>query len=159
MGTVSETTRQRLVAQGFELNDDEINMFNYWLRIAPATCMFWVTTSLVLGSPLMMAVLIPVALLCFALARHPFDAIYNYGLRYFVGGEKLPAYGAPRRFMCLMASMIVAAIAVSFAFDFFTIGYVLGSSMVAMLLLNVITGKCGPCTIYNRVVGPVYQKA
>src|SRR5436190_18708195 len=143
MGTVSETTRQRLVAQGFELNDDEINMFNYWLRIAPATCMLWVTTSLVLGSPLMMAALIPVALLCFALARHPFDAIYNYGLRYFVGGEKLPAYGAPRRFMCLMASMIVAAIAVSFAFDFFTIGSSLVWGRVRWLFLNGITANSG----------------
>jgi hypothetical protein len=107
----------------------------------------------------MLAALVPVALLCFVRARHPFDAIYNYGLRYFIGGQKLPAYGAPRRFMCLMASVIVAAIAISFTFGFFTIGYVLGSSMVAMLLLNVITGNCGPCASYNRIVGPVYQKA
>src|SRR6476620_9431762 len=116
MGTVNETTRQRLVAQGFDLSDDEIIRFNYWLRIAPATCMLWVTTSIALGSALMLAALVPVALLCFARARHPFDAIYNYGLRYFIGGQKLPAYGAPRRFMCLMASVIVAAIAISFTF-------------------------------------------
>lgn len=157
MGTVSETTRQRLVAQGFDLSDDEISAFNYWLRIAPATCMLWVTTSILLSSALMLAALVPVALLCFAFARHPFDAIYNYGLRYFVGGHKLPTYGAPRRFMCLMASVMVASIAVSFAFGYFTIGYVLGLSVVAMLLLNVITGNCGPCALYNKIVGP--QKA
>ena len=159
MRTISETTKQRLVAQGFDLNDDEIVEFNYWLRIAPATCMLWVTTSLALGSTMMVAALVPVALFCFARARHPFDAIYNYGLRYLIGGQKLPVYGAPRRFVCLMASLMVASIAISFGFGFFMVGYVIGISMVAMLLLNVITGNCGPCGIYNRLFGPVHQNA
>ena len=153
MGTISETTKQRLVAQGFYLNDDEVIAFNYWLRIAPATCMLWVSAGLALGSTLMIAALIPVGLLCFALARHPFDAIYNFGLRFLTGGEKLPIYGAPRRFVCLMAAMMLAAIALSFGFGYTAVGYAIGISMVAMLLLNVITGNCGPCVIYNRFAG------
>ena len=153
METISETTKQRLVAQGFELSDDEIVAFNYWLRLAPATCMLWVSAGLALGSTLMIAALIPVGLLCFALARHPFDAVYNFGLRFLTGGEKLPMYGAPRRFVCLMAAMMFAVIAVSFGFGFFAIGYVIGISMVAMLFLNVITGNCGPCAVFNRFAG------
>ena len=157
MGSVSETTKQRLVAQGFDLSDEEITEFNYWLRIAPATCMLWVTASLLLGSALLAALLVPVALLCFAFARHPFDATYNYGIRFLIGGRKLPSYGTPRRFVCLMASVMVGAIAVSFGFGYFAIGYVIGASMVAMLFLNVITGNCGPCGIYNRFIAPTIR--
>ena len=159
MKPITETTKQRLVAQGFELSDDEIVAFNFWLRLAPATWMLWVSAGLALGSTLMIAALIPVGLLCFALARHPFDAIYNFGLRFLTGGAKLPLYGAPRRFVCLMAAMMLAAIAVSLGFGFFVTGYVIGISMVAMLLLNVITGNCGPCAIYNRFVGPANSEA
>ena len=159
MGTISETTKRRLVAQGFKLSDEEIIAFNYWLRIAPATCMLWVAASLLLGSTTMIAALIPVGLLCFALARHPFDAIYNYGLRFLTGGEKLPLYGAPRRFVCLMAAMMLAGIALSFGFGLVTVGYAIGISMVAMLLLNVVTGNCGPCAAYNRFARPGNAKA
>ena len=159
MGTISETAKQRLVAQGFELNDEEIVAFNYWLRIAPATCMLWVSASLLLGSTAMIAALIPVGLLCFAVARHPFDAIYNYGLRFLTGGQKLPLYGAPRRFVCLMAAMMLAAIALSFGLGLFAVGYAIGISMVAMLLLNVVTGNCGPCAVYNRFAGPANSQA
>ena len=93
MLTISESTRQKLVAQGFVLSDDEITKFNYWLRLAPAVCMLWVTTGLMLGSTALIAMLIPVGVLCFAFARHPFDAVYNHALRYLTGGEKLPATG------------------------------------------------------------------
>jgi hypothetical protein len=159
MKPFSQTTKQRLVAQGFDLSDDEIVAFNYWLRLAPAICMLWVLAGLALGSTFMIAALIPVGLLCFALARHPFDAIYNYGLRFLTGGEKLPLYGAPRRFVCLMAAMILAAIALSFGFGLLAVGYTIGISMVAMLLLNVVTGNCGPCAVYNHFVGPANSEA
>lgn len=153
MKPISEMTKQRLVAQGFGLSDEEIVAFNYWLRLAPATCMLWVSAGLLLGSTVLIAALVPVGLLCFALARHPFDAIYNFGLRFLTGGEKLPVYGAPRRFVCLMAATMLTAIAVSFGFGYFAVGYVIGISMAAMLLLNVVTGNCGPCAVYNRFVG------
>jgi hypothetical protein len=158
MATISESTRQKLVAQGFELSDDEIFKFNYWLRLAPAVCMLWVTTGLVLGSTALIAMLIPVGVLCFAFARHPFDLVYNLGLRYLTGGEKLPIYGAPRRFVCLMAALMLASIALSFGFGFFAVGYAIGISMAAMLLLNVVTGNCGPCVVYNRLVGTAAEK-
>jgi hypothetical protein len=153
MTIISESTRQKLVAQGFELSDDEIAKFNYWLRLAPTVCMLWVTTGLIFGSTVLIASLIPVGLLCFAFARHPFDLIYNFGLRYLTGGEKLPIYGAPRRFVCLMAALMLSSIAVSFILGFFAVGYTIGISMAAMLLLNVVTGNCGPCVFYNRLVG------
>ncbi|MFL6468655.1 MAG: DUF4395 family protein [Pyrinomonadaceae bacterium] len=152
MQTISGTTRQRLEAQGFNLSDNEIVEFNYWLRLAPATCMLWLTVSLIFGSVFLAGALVPVGLLCFVFARHPFDAIYNYGLRYLTGGRKLPVYGAPRRFVCLIAAIMLASIAISFGLEFFTTAYVIGSSMVGMLFLNVLTGKCGPCGIYNRIV-------
>ena len=157
MRTVSEATRKRIEAQGFKLSDEEIIAFNYWLRVAPASCMLWMSVSLIFGSAVMAAALVPVALACFALSRHPFDAFYNYGLRYLTGGEKLPLYGAPRRFVCLLASGMVASIAVSFGLGFVAVGYLIGTSMVALLLLNVLTGNCGPCVMYNRLVGAVPQ--
>ena len=78
----TETLRKRIEMQGFTgLSDAEVRQINYPLRLAPAICMVWTALGVVLGSPLVLAALVPFALAGALFEGHPFDALYNYGLR------------------------------------------------------------------------------
>ena len=154
MSKVSETTRNRLTAQGFvDLTDDEVVKLNYWLRLAPAVCMIWVAIGVVLASPVVLLSLVPFALLGGILQGHPFDSIYNHALRHLTGGPALPAYGRPRRFGCLMASVMIASVAVLFASGLDTVARILGAIMIGMAAINVTTGFCVPSAIYALMFG------
>ena len=58
--------------------------------------------------------MVPIAVLGAVFPVHPFDLIYNHGLRHLTGTTSLPRNGAPTRFACSIASIWVAAIALVF---------------------------------------------
>lgn len=146
--------RRRIEAQGFvELLNDEIESLNLWLRFAPALCLLWMAAGLILGSPGVLAALVPFALLGGILTGHPFDVIYNHGIRHLIRSPELPLYGRPRRFACLMASIIIAAAALAFYLQIPVIAYLLGASLIVLAGINVTTGFCVPSFIYGLIFG------
>lgn len=155
MGNViSLRTRKYIEAQGFlGLDDIEIAQLNYWLRFAPAICATWAAVGLYYGSPAILASLAPFALLGGILNGHPFDVLYNYGFRFLTGGPAIPAYGKPRRSGCLAASVVLSTTAACFYMGFDTVGYALGSLMLILPGVNVLTGFCLPSYIYGKVFG------
>ena len=154
MLAISEKTRKRIEAQGFiEITDGEMRQINYWLRLAPATCMTWTAVGVVLASPLILWALVPFALLGGILRGHPFDAIYNYGLRHIFKTPRLPPYGLPRRVAWLMATGLLMVAALGFQFGFPVIGYAVGGFMVIAAFTNVSTGFCIPSFIYSLIFG------
>jgi hypothetical protein len=159
MKTNIGTARRRLEMQGFVgLSDEEIRQFNYWLRLSPALCLIWVATGVYLGSPILLAVLVPFAFLGGMTDGHPFDAIYNHGIRHWIGRAELPDYGPPRQFACLMASVMISSTALLFAFGYSTAGYALGGLMIVVASVQVATGFCMPSKIYGLLFGPVVYK-
>ena len=148
------TARQRLEFQGFTgLSDEQVREFNYWLRLAPALCLAWVAVGLLYASPTIFAVLVPFAVIGAITDGHPFDVIYNRGIRHLLGTAPLPAYGLPRRFGCFMASLALSLTAVLFATGLNIAGYAIGGVLVLMLLIQVMTGFCGGAAIYWRLFG------
>lgn len=148
------TSRRRLEAQGFlNLTDAEVLQFDPWLRLAPAICLGWTVAGVILTSPAILASLVPFALLGAVLPGHPFDAIYNLGLSRALEKPQLPRYGKPRRFACLMASLMLSAMAASFYYGYPAVGYVLGLMMIAMATITVTTGFCVPSFIYGLMFG------
>lgn len=83
--------------------------------------------------------------------NHPFDVLYNYGLRFVTGGPKIPEYGAPRRFGCLMAAALLSVTAAAFSAGIVMPGYLLGGMMSAMAGINVFTGFCVPSHLYGKL--------
>jgi hypothetical protein len=149
-----ETLRKRIEMQGFTgLSDTEIRQINYPLRLAPAICLSWTALGVVLGSPLILAALVPFALAGALFEGHPFDAIYNYGLRHFDRRPELPAYGPPRRSACLMATAMILMTAAAFYCGLAVAGYILGTVMMTMASINVITGFCVPSFFYRVLFG------
>ena len=150
----SDRSREFLEAQGFVgLSDCDIPEFSGWLRFAPAVCLTWTGVGLVFGSPALIAMLVPFALVGGLWDRHPFELVHEYGIRQITGTSRLPRYGRQRRFACLMASVVLSLTALALYLGYSVLGYSLGASMVILASINVSTGFCVPSFIYNRLFG------
>jgi len=154
MSEISATARTRIEAQGFlDLDDRTLSQINFWLRLSPAICMVWVAIGTALSSATILWALVPFALLGALLQGHPFDLLYTYGFRHLVHGPRLPRYPLPRRFACLLATVMVASAAWAFQAGNSMVGHILGWSLVVAAFANVSTGFCIPSFIYGLVFG------
>ena len=156
MSTITGTVRERIQAQGFcGLDDKTCALINHPLRLSPAICMVWATLGIALASPTILWVLVPFAALGAILPGHPFDVLYNYGLRHLLGTPALPRYGARRRFACALASIMLIAAAWGFQAGMPLLGSIAGWSLVAAAFVNVSTGFCIPSFIVRLFFGKV----
>ncbi len=144
--------RQRLEMQGFSALDDQaISELDLWLRFTPAVCATLVAVGTMLGSVPLLIALGATALFGAVFPRHPFDLLYNYGLRYITGTRVLPPNPAPRRFACAFATVWLALTAWVFAAGAITAGRVLGAMFVAVALVTVLTDFCIPSFLFQLV--------
>lgn len=156
MPTVTATVRERIQAQGFcGLDDKTRTQINYPLRLSPAICMVWAAVGTALASPTILWALVPFAALGAILPGHPFDVLYNYGLRHLLGTPALPRYGARRRFACALSTIMLIAAAWGFQAGIPMFGYIVGWSLVAAAFVNVSTGFCIPSFIVRVFFGKV----
>ncbi|MCI0691881.1 DUF4395 domain-containing protein [candidate division KSB1 bacterium] len=154
MSMNSITTRRRIEAQGFVgLDDNTLSQINYWLRLAPAICMIWTAVGTVLASPAILWTLVPFAALGAVLPGHPFEVIYNFGLRHLFKTAAIPRYHFPRRFACLLATTMLVASAWVFQAGLPAAGYALGGLLVVAAFVNVSVGFCIPSFIYGLIFG------
>ncbi|MCO5760906.1 MAG: DUF4395 domain-containing protein [Chromatiaceae bacterium] len=148
--------RQNIQAQGFcGLDDQTVAQINYPLRLSPAICMVWTAVGTALASPAILWALAPFAALGAILPGHPFDVLYNYGLRHLLGTPVLPRYGIRRRFACALATIMIVAAAWSFQAGLPLAGQIAGWSLVAAAFVNVSTGFCIPSFIVRIFFGKV----
>ena len=154
MSTVSATTRQRIEAQGYlGLSDETLAKVGPWLRLSPAICMVWVAIATFYESATALWVLIPFAALGVILPWHPFDVIYNLGIRNLIGTELLPRSHAPRKFACMVATVWLIATSWAFYSGATTLGYVLGGSLVVAAAVPTFTDFCIPSFFYGLMFG------
>ena len=151
--TVSPATRGRLEAQGFTgLDDGTLAELGPWLRLASGLCAAWAAVGTALGSPLVLWALVPFAALGALRQGHPFDALYNHGLRHLLGTRRLPPYGAPRRFACAVATVWLGLTGSAFFAGASVVGYTLGVAFVLAALVPTLTDFCIPSFIYGLLV-------
>jgi hypothetical protein len=156
MSHISTKARERIQLQGFcGLSDATYEQINYPLRLSPGIMMVWVAVGTVLASPQILWALVPFTALGAILTGHPFDVLYNHGLRYLMGAPKFPPYGRRRRFAFAMATAMVTVAAGAFQAGVPVLGYVVGGAIVASACLQVFTGICGPAVLAGRLFGEV----
>src|SRR5271169_3918490 len=127
MSQISTKARERIQAQGFcGLSDATYAQINYPLRLSPGIMMVWVAVGTVLASAQILWALVPFTALGAILTGHPFDVLYNQGLRYLLGSPALPRYGARRRFGFAVATTMTALAAWSFQAGAPLLGYIVG---------------------------------
>ena len=156
MSSMLGTVRENIQAQGFcGLDDKTCEQINYPLRLSPAICMAWAAVGTALASPVILWALVPFAALGAILPGHPFDVLYNHGLRHLFGTPALPRYTARRRFACAVATVMLIAAAWSFQAGMPMVGYTVGWFLVAAAFVNVSTGFCIPSFIVRIFFGKV----
>jgi Domain of unknown function (DUF4395) len=115
--------RCNLSMQGYEsLGDHERRELGLGLRLSPLLCLTGMTLGVVLESPAILLGMAGTAVLGGLTAKHPFDLIWDQGLRRLSGGPPLPRTPAPRRFACQIASVWLAALAAAYLAGADTLG-------------------------------------
>jgi hypothetical protein len=151
---LSETLRHRLDIQGYACESDAtLARTQLWLRMSPALCATIAAVGTAFASPVILWALMVFAALGAILTFHPFDLIYNLGIRHLTGASDLPRNGAPRRFACAMASVWLLATGGLFYANLDIAGYVLGVALVAVAALITVSHICIPSLVYRALFG------
>ena len=158
---LNATARERLQTQGYvDIDDATLAEVEPWLRWSPSICTAIVIVGTVLASQWVLWALVPFAVLGALTSRHPFDYVYNLGVRRLTGTLPLPEHRAPRRFACGMAAAWITVTGAAFAAGAPAAGYALGGMLAAVATLVSVTHFCIPSTIYGLLFGkPVGRRA
>lgn len=149
---VNPVLRNRLETQGFcDLDDATLEEVGPWLRWSPVLCTLVMTVGVLLQSPRLLWGLAAIAFLGVLLPFHPFDLLYNHGLRHLTGTRPLPHQGPQRRFACGIATVWLLATGWAFHAGASTLGYALGVLLILVAALVSITNICIPSMIYNAL--------
>jgi hypothetical protein len=158
--------RRRLEAQGFHLDDATLAEIGPWLEWSPALCATFIAAGTILASPPVLWTIACIALLGALLPFHPFDLLYNHGVRHLTGTRPLPHHGAQRRFACGVAAAWLTATGLAFHEGASVLGYVLGGGMVIVAATVATTHFCFASAVFNRlfrsratVAAPVARRA
>ncbi len=150
--TLPYRTRCRLNAQGLtDISDQELAPVAPWWRMAFLGCAALAATGTALTSPTILWILTPLAAFGALFPVHPFDLVYNYGIRHLTGTGPLPRRTPQTRFACGVGTVWLVATALAFQSGQLTLGYALGGSLTAVATLVGTTDICIPSMIYNAV--------
>ena len=154
MGDSYRRKRVWVEMQGYTgLDDAGVSLVDQWSRLAPGICMAWVAVGAWQGSAAVIWALVPFAALGVLLPWHPFDLLYNVGLRHLTGTPPLPRHGRPRRFACSIATVWLISAASAFGAGAETLGRILGWSMAAAAAVPTLSGFCIPSFVYGLLFG------
>jgi hypothetical protein len=136
-----------LAVQGYCLSPQESRTLRWGLRFPTALCLSLVITGLALQSAVVILALVPVGAVAGWTHRHPFDLIWNHGLRHLTGAPELPPNPTPRRHAFKLATVWLLAVGSLIALGQPIAGLILGAVLVAVCGLVTTTNFCVPSTL------------
>lgn len=83
------------------------------------------------------------------LPYHPFDYLYNHGIRHIVNKPKLQRRPNQLKFACIIATIWLIVIIYLFSNNYMVAGYVNCALFASIAILVGTTDFCIPSTIYN----------
>jgi hypothetical protein len=102
---------------------------------------------LALQSAVLLLALVPIGAVAGWTRRHPFDLIWNYGLRDLSGAPELPPNPTPRRHAFKLGTIWLLAIGLLFALGQPTAALILGAILLPVCGLVTLTNFCIPSTL------------
>jgi len=136
-----------LAVQGYRLSSQERRALGFGLQFPTALCLVLVVAGLALQSAVMILALVPIGAVAGWTARHPFDLLWNHGLRRLFDAPQLPPNPTPRRHAFKLATVWLLAVGVLLAVGQATAALVLGGVLVAVCGLVTVTHFCVPSTL------------
>lgn len=148
--SMNPVIRHRLEEQGFcGLDDATLAEVGPWLRWSPVLCTFFMVLGVAMRSPAVLWLLAATAFFGAFLPFHPFDLLYNHGVRHLTGTRPFPRNGPQRKFAGGLASAWLVATGWAFHAGADTLGYALGVALILVAALVSVTHICIPSIIYN----------
>jgi hypothetical protein len=136
--------RANLTTQGYCLTDRERRELSLALRFSTGTCLLLVATALALESPAMSFALSGVGLVAGFTARHPFDLLWNHGVRRLTGDPALPPNPIRRRHAFKIGTGWLLLVGVLLSVGATTIALALGGLLLAACATVTATNLCLP---------------
>jgi hypothetical protein len=136
--------RANLTTQGYCLTDEQRRELSLALRFSTGSCLLLVATGLAIESPAMIFALAGIGLIAGFTPRHPFDLLWNHGVRRLIGGPELPPNPVRRRhafkigtaWLLIVATLLVTGVTVT--------ALVLGGLLLAACATVTATNLCLP---------------
>jgi hypothetical protein len=138
-----------LDVQGYCLMPEESRALRWGLPFPTALCLALVVIGLALQSAVLILALVPVGVVAGWSRRHPFDLVWNRGVRHLSGAPELPPNPRPRRHAFKLGAAWLLAVGVLFAVGQPTAALVLGGVLVAVCGLVTVTNFCIPSTLLS----------
>jgi hypothetical protein len=135
-----------LGVQGYCLTAEQSRARRVGLRVPTALCLAIVVCGIALQSAALILALVPIGAIAGWTPRHPFDLIWNHGLRHMTGAPELPPNPTPRRHAFKLATVWLLVVGLLFA-GATTAALVLGGVLVAVCGLVTTTNFCIPSTL------------
>lgn len=153
--TLSSRQLHRLDIQGFDTVDaGTLAEAGPWLRLAFALCAALVITATALASVPLFLVGAGIAGIAAMSPVHPFDLIYNLGIRHIRGTGPLPRRPMLNRLACGLGAVLMLMAAWAFSTSLPALGYTLGIALSIVATLVGTVDVCIPSITYRAIFGP-----
>ena len=140
----------RVKCQGYSgYSDKDVSQLAFGNRFPVIVCFIMLAVGVALANVPLLVILLVISLLGALMPYHPFDYIYNYGLRGFLDKSVLPPRSNQFKFACSIATLWNAINIYLFASGLLTAGYISGAIMCCVPFLLISTDFCIPSVIYN----------
>lgn len=144
---MSGWTQSNLRVQGYCLTGEQSQALRWGLRLPTGLCLAIVIAGLALQSAVLVLAVVPIGAIAGWTRRHPFDLIWNHGLRHLAGAPELPPNPTPRRHAFKLATVWLGAVGTLLATGHATAALILGGVLVAVCALVTSTSFCVPSTL------------
>ncbi len=152
--SISPVLRRRLEIRGISVSDDaEFTRLVPWMRTTFGLCGGLVAIATAFAFTPLLWAMVPIAAFGAILPVHPFDLVFNYGIRRFTHTRPLPHNRAPTRFACAVAVPWIIGTALAFTLGITWLGYTLGALLATVAGIVSVTHFCIPSAIYQILTG------
>ncbi len=157
--TLGAKRLHRLDVQGFDtIDEDVLARIAPWLRLAFGLSATLAIVGTALASAPILLTLAAIAFLAGILPVHPFDLIYNHGIRHMTGTPPLPKRGPPSRFASGVGALWLIVTVGAFDFSFPIVGYALGFTLALVAILVSTTDICIPSMLFRAMLGSPWPR-
>jgi hypothetical protein len=132
------------------LDETTLALLAPWLRFTPAPCGIGIAVGTLFASVPVLSGMAVLATSGAILPWHPFDLLYNHGVRFVTRTSALPRNRAPRHLAMGFCALCLTATTVVFAIGATILGYVLGGMTLIGPIMVTTTDLCLPSLLYNR---------
>jgi hypothetical protein len=144
---LSEWMRRNLEVQGYCLTEQEGARLRVGLRFSTGLSLPLFVTGLALGSAPIIFGLAAVGAVAGLTPRHPFDLLWNHGVRHLTGGPELPPNPRRRRHAFKVGTLGLLTVGVLLTAGIDGVALALGIGLLAAGSLVTVLNFCIPSTV------------